>query len=117
MSVTRGLIEARDSSPSALSSRSSRADVEGSSLGGRSRDPFAQRLRCEHLGSVGLIGSAAKWRRFEKGLRVEGHSEERIARIRCPIGVPDLMGKDPATIAVGVAADLLRAFESSRVTR
>ena len=74
-------------------------------------------LRCEHLGSVGLIGSAAKWRRFEKGLRVEGHSEERIARIRCPIGVPDLTGKDPATIAVGVAADLLRTFETSRVTR
>src|SRR5690606_34600647 len=30
-------------------------------------------LRCGHLASIGLIGSAAKWRRFEKGLRVEGH--------------------------------------------
>ncbi len=54
-------------------------------------------LRCAHLASIGLIGSAAKWRRFEKGLRVEGHSEESIARIRCPIGDPSApAGKDPA---------------------
>ena len=32
-------------------------------------------LRCAHLGSIGLIGSAAKWRRFQQGLRVEGHAE------------------------------------------
>ncbi|UUZ57936.1 XdhC family protein [Nocardioides sp. B-3] len=30
-------------------------------------------LRCGHLGSVGLIGSAAKWARFRSGLLVEGH--------------------------------------------
>jgi xanthine dehydrogenase accessory factor len=64
-------------------------------------------LRCEHLGSIGLIGSSAKWRRFQRGLAVEGHSETAIARIQCPIGRPELVGKDPATIAVGVAADLL----------
>ena len=28
-----------------------------------------------------------------------------------PIGLPELTGKDPATIAVGVAAALLLAFE------
>jgi xanthine dehydrogenase accessory factor len=64
-------------------------------------------LRCEHLASVGLIGSSAKWRRFQHGLAVEGHSATAIARIECPIGRPELVGKDPATIAVGVAADLL----------
>ena len=64
-------------------------------------------LRCEHLASIGLIGSSAKWRRFERALRVEGHSPEVIARIQCPIGRPEPAGKDPATIAVGVAADLL----------
>ncbi|HEY0949947.1 xanthine dehydrogenase accessory protein XdhC [Nocardioides sp.] len=64
-------------------------------------------LRCEHLASIGLIGSAAKWRRFERALRVEGHAPDAIARIQCPIGRPELEGKDPATIAVGVAADLL----------
>jgi xanthine dehydrogenase accessory factor len=64
-------------------------------------------LRCEHLASIGLIGSSAKWRRFEQGLAVEGHASDAIARIQCPIGRPELTGKDPATIAVGVAADLL----------
>jgi xanthine dehydrogenase accessory factor len=64
-------------------------------------------LRCEHLASIGLIGSSAKWRRFQHGLAGEGHSATTIARIQCPIGRPELVGKDPATIAVGVAADLL----------
>ena len=63
-------------------------------------------LRCTHLGTVGLIGSAAKWRRFEKGLLVEGHHAEAIAGIRCPIGTGPA-GKEPAVIALGVAAELL----------
>ena len=43
-------------------------------------------LRCTHLGSIGLIGSAAKWARFRTGLAVEGHDEATIGRIRSPIG-------------------------------
>lgn len=68
-------------------------------------------LRCGHLGSIGLIGSASKWRRFETMLAREGHSPRTVARIRSPIGVPELRGKDPATVAIGVAAGLLRTFE------
>jgi xanthine dehydrogenase accessory factor len=68
-------------------------------------------LRCGHLGSVGLIGSSAKWRRFEKKLAAEGHGPDALARITTPIGLPDIGGKDPATIAVSVAADLVRRFE------
>ncbi len=67
-------------------------------------------LRCDHLGSVGLIGSSAKWTRFRHGLGVEGHTEQAIARIQSPIGDPGVRGKEPAVIAVAVAADLLRAF-------
>ena len=69
-------------------------------------------LRCQHLGSIGLIGSSAKWSRFRQRLAVEGHSESDLARIQTPIGLAELTGKDPATIAVSVAADLVRAFES-----
>ncbi|UIJ35653.1 xanthine dehydrogenase accessory protein XdhC [Allobranchiibius sp. GilTou73] len=65
-------------------------------------------LRCTHLGSIGLIGSSAKWRRFEKRLLEEGHSPESLTRITCPVGIPDLVGKEPATIAVSVAAALLQ---------
>jgi len=68
-------------------------------------------LRTAHLGSIGLIGSRAKWNRFRQKLSDEGHDEVAIARITTPIGVPELEGKRPATIAVGVAAALLREFE------
>lgn len=71
-------------------------------------------LRCTHLASIGLIGSAAKWARFATGLRVEGHDEAALARITSPIGVPGLAGKEPATIAVSVAADLLRVLAGDR---
>jgi xanthine dehydrogenase accessory factor len=76
-------------------------------------------LRCGHLGSIGLIGSSAKWSRFRKILAAEGHSPDQLSRIRTPIGLADIVGKDPATIAVSVAADLVRAFESesTRVSR
>ncbi|MFD3943713.1 xanthine dehydrogenase accessory protein XdhC [Streptomyces sp. NPDC058579] len=70
-------------------------------------------LRTTHLGSIGLIGSAAKWTRFRKRLATEGgHADATIDRIKTPIGLPDITGKEPATIAVSVAADLLRTFES-----
>ncbi|WP_306420804.1 XdhC family protein [Arthrobacter sp. JCM 19049] len=35
------------------------------------------------------------------------HEEHDIQRIDCPIGLPQVAGKTPATIAVSVAADLL----------
>jgi xanthine dehydrogenase accessory factor len=72
-------------------------------------------LRQGAWGSIGLIGSAAKWARFRKRLADEGgHDAETIDRITTPIGLPDITAKDPAAIAVSVAADLLRAFERSR---
>jgi xanthine dehydrogenase accessory factor len=69
-------------------------------------------LRSSHLGSIGLIGSAAKWRRFQQGLQVEGHAEEDIARIQSPIGTPEISGKDPAVIALSVAAKLLQSVRA-----
>ena len=69
-------------------------------------------LRCQHLGTVGLIGSSAKWRRFQQRLAAEGHSPEVISRIQTPIGLPEITGKTPAAIAVSVAADLVRVFEA-----
>ncbi|MDF8262854.1 xanthine dehydrogenase accessory protein XdhC [Luteipulveratus flavus] len=70
-------------------------------------------LRCGHLGTIGLIGSSAKWARFRARLRAEGHAEDALARIVTPIGLPELPGKDPATIAVGVAAEVLRSIAHS----
>jgi xanthine dehydrogenase accessory factor len=72
-------------------------------------------LRSSLPASIGLIGSSAKWRRFERRLAAEGHSPEDLARITTPIGLPQLAGKDPATIAVSVAAALLVTFEQEAI--
>ncbi len=79
-------------------------------------------LRCEHLGSIGLIGSSAKWTRFRQGLRVEGHDEAAIERIESPIGQAEtggavVAGKDPASIALSVATSLLARVAAERAHR
>ncbi|MFE6844663.1 xanthine dehydrogenase accessory protein XdhC [Streptomyces sp. NPDC057686] len=72
-------------------------------------------LRTAGLGSIGLIGSSAKWARFRQRLATEGgHDAAAIDRIKTPIGIAGIAGKEPATIAVSVAADLLRSFEEDR---
>ncbi|MEU9179908.1 xanthine dehydrogenase accessory protein XdhC [Streptomyces sp. NPDC048550] len=72
-------------------------------------------LRTAGLGSIGLIGSSAKWARFRQRLATEGgHDAATIDRIKTPIGIAEITGKEPATIAVSVAADLLRSFEQAR---
>ncbi|MEY8837519.1 xanthine dehydrogenase accessory protein XdhC, partial [Cribrihabitans sp. XS_ASV171] len=68
---------------------------------------LCHRLLGHDFAFAGLIGSATKWARFRSRLAVLGHPPERIARITCPIGAPEL-GKHPQMIAVGVAAQLLR---------
>jgi xanthine dehydrogenase accessory factor len=68
-------------------------------------------LRCPDLGSIGLIGSAAKWTRFRSSLTAAGHTPEAVERITTPIGLPGIRGKDPATIAVSIAAALICAFD------
>ncbi len=71
-------------------------------------------LRRRNLGSVGLIGSRAKWLRFRQKLVAEGFAEPDIDRIQCPIGLPDVGGKAPAVIAVSAAAGLLRVLPSTQ---
>ncbi|MEC3951818.1 xanthine dehydrogenase accessory protein XdhC [Nocardia sp. CDC153] len=72
-------------------------------------------LRTPELGSIGLIGSAAKWARFQKKLATEGGFDAAtIARIKTPIGLPEITGKEPIVIAVSVAADLIKTFEAER---
>ena len=59
---------------------------------------------------LGLIGSRTKRKRFERGFRELGISEQRIARLVCPIGGTRLKDKRPAVIAALVAAELLHAL-------
>lgn len=73
-------------------------------------------LRDGRAASIGLIGSSAKWSRFRRMLADQGHTDEAIARITTPIGQPGLTGKEPATIAVSVAASLLERFAAETTT-
>lgn len=74
-------------------------------------------LRTPDLGSIGLIGSSAKWARFREKLLAAGHSAEDIDRIRTPIGRAGLAGKDPATIALSAAAALLEQLQREGARR
>jgi xanthine dehydrogenase accessory factor len=65
-------------------------------------------LRRHDLAYVGLIGSRTKRARFVSRLASRGQSEQDIARLTCPIGVPGVGGKHPAEIAIAVAAQLLQ---------
>lgn len=60
----------------------------------------------------GLIGSTPKRNRFLKYLALEGVPAAALARLTCPIGIPGIAGKRPATIAVAAAAQLLQAREA-----
>ena len=56
----------------------------------------------------GMIGSAAKRRQFEKRLEARGTPRSRLAAMTCPIGIDGIAGKEPAVIAIAVAAEMLR---------
>ncbi len=64
-------------------------------------------LRRNDFAYIGLIGSATKRARFESRLRDAGHGPAVLERLICPIGLPDIRGKEPPVIAASVAADLL----------
>jgi xanthine dehydrogenase accessory factor len=57
---------------------------------------------------IGLIGSKTKWATFRHRLEARGFTEQELARVTCPIGVPGITGKEPEVIAVAVAAQLLQ---------
>ncbi|MBY0361273.1 MAG: xanthine dehydrogenase accessory protein XdhC [Phreatobacter sp.] len=67
----------------------------------------AAALASGRFAHVGLIGSATKRARFLRQLEAVGLGEAAAARLRCPIGLAGLAGKEPAVIAASVAAECL----------
>ncbi|MCB1806476.1 MAG: XdhC family protein, partial [Candidatus Competibacteraceae bacterium] len=65
---------------------------------------------------LGLIGSASKKRKFEQRLRRAGISAEQWATLTCPIGIAGIDGKQPAEIAIAVAAQLLQLRHTAAVS-
>ncbi len=76
-------------------------------------------LRRADFSYLGLIGSTTKRNTFERRLEQHGVPGELRERITCPIGIPGITGKEPAEIAVAVAAQLLqlRATTASAARR
>jgi xanthine dehydrogenase accessory factor len=66
-------------------------------------------LKRNDFAYFGLIGSLAKRRQFERRMERRGMPAARFSAMTCPIGVGGIPGKEPATIAIAVAAELLQA--------
>ena len=59
----------------------------------------------------GMIGSRKKREEILAGLAQAGLAHHQIARLQCPIGIPELHGRAPEVIAVSVAAQVLRVLQ------
>ena len=53
---------------------------------------------------LGLIGSDTKSARFRSRLSRAGVEQSQLARLVCPVGLPDIAGKQPARVALSIAA-------------
>jgi xanthine dehydrogenase accessory factor len=56
---------------------------------------------------LGLIGSVTKRRRFVHRLEQRGIAADKLNALVCPIGLSSIRGKQPATIALSLAAQLM----------
>jgi xanthine dehydrogenase accessory factor len=56
---------------------------------------------------LGLLGSAAKVRQMFERMRRDGVSEEHLARVRAPVGLP-IGSHTPEEIAISIAAEIVR---------
>jgi xanthine dehydrogenase accessory factor len=68
----------------------------------------ARVLQRRDFAYCGLIGSLSKRRRFERLLRKQGVSDEALRKLVCPVGISGIDGKQPAEIALAVAAEILQ---------
>lgn len=62
----------------------------------------------------GLIGSRSKRMRFEHRLRDGGISAAQIGSLHCPLGDLSLHSKQPASIALSIAMQLLQEIEAKQ---
>jgi xanthine dehydrogenase accessory factor len=65
------------------------------------------------FGWAGVIGSAPKTARFRQRLQQRGFAAEAVARLTMPIGIGAIRSKEPAAIAIAVAAQLLELREAA----
>ena len=59
----------------------------------------------------GLIGSHSKRRNFETRMQRRGIDPQKFTRMTCPIGIDGISSKQPAQIAISVAAEILQVYD------
>jgi xanthine dehydrogenase accessory factor len=70
-----------------------------------------QILKRDDFAYFGVIGSAAKRRNFETRMRRRGIDAEKFKRMTCPVGIDGISSKQPAQIAISVAAEILQVYD------
>ena len=70
-----------------------------------------QILKRDDFAYFGLIGSASKRRNFETRLLRRGIDAQKFKRMTCPIGIAGITSKQPAQIAISVAAEILQVYD------
>ena len=70
-----------------------------------------QILKRDDFTYFGLIGSRSKRRNFEIRLQRRGVDVEKFGRMTCPIGTGGIGSKQPAQIAISVAAEILQVYD------
>jgi xanthine dehydrogenase accessory factor len=71
---------------------------------------LVRRLAGEDVAYVGMIGSKTKARGLLRELEAEGVPRERLERVRAPIGLDLGATKDPATVALSILAEVVKAL-------
>ncbi|MFL5256884.1 MAG: xanthine dehydrogenase accessory protein XdhC [Rhodopila sp.] len=79
-------------------------------------DIVAAALRRPDFRAVALIGSETKRARFAGRLARANLPRAAIDRLICPIGLPGIEGKEPAVVALSVAAQIMQ-FASATARR
>ncbi len=70
-----------------------------------------QILQRDDFAYFGLIGSLSKRHNFETRMRRRGIEEDKFAGMTCPIGIGGIGSKQPAQIAISVAAEILQVYD------
>ncbi|MBU3823484.1 MAG: xanthine dehydrogenase accessory protein XdhC [Candidatus Oceanisphaera merdipullorum] len=75
----------------------------------------AKILKRQDARYFGVIGSETKRKRFDYKLTERGFTETDLAKMICPIGLSEVLGKHPAEIAVSVAGELISVYQGTFV--
>jgi xanthine dehydrogenase accessory factor len=66
---------------------------------------------------LGLIASDTKWRRFQQRYKHRDIDPAAVARMHCPIGLPDVQGKLPMEVAVSVAGQIISIYQTENIAQ